>query len=297
MANTLPPIDPSLRFGAVHLAVADLGRSVDFYTRALGLRSIFSSEERTVLGAAAEGPLLELAALPAPTLPPVRCTGLFHIAILHPDRPALADTMVRLGQAEWRLSGASDHGVSEALYLEDPDGLGLELYVDRPTAEWPRPPGGSGVLMHTAPLDLRALLAAAHGGGEAKIDPATTIGHIHLKVSNLKRSLAFYRDALGLQEQARLPGAAFLSAAGYHHHIGLNTWQSEGAPPPPTSAPGLRLIELQLANAGALSAVDERLRHAGVAELNRGEDGVTVRDPDGQELSIVHPLGVSRQLV
>ncbi len=204
---------------------------------------------------------------------------------------------MRLGQAEWRLSGASDHGVSEALYLEDPDGLGLELYVDRPTAEWPRPPGGSGVLMHTAPLDLRALLAEAHGGGEAKIDPATTIGHIHLKVSNLERSLAFYRDALGLQEQARLPGAAFLSAAGYHHHIGLNTWQSEGAPPPPASAPGLRLSELQLASAGALSAVNERLRHAGVAELNRGEDGVTVRDPDGQELSIVHPLGVSRQLV
>jgi catechol 2,3-dioxygenase len=286
--DDLPPIDPSLRFGAVHLAVADLGRSVDFYIRALGLKSLFSDEEHAVLGARVERPLLKLAALPAPTPPPARCTGLFHLALLHPDRPALADTFVRLDRAGWRLSGAADHGVSEALYLEDPDGLGLELYADRPTAEWPRPPGGRGARMHTAPLDLRSLLAEAHGGGEAEVDSATTIGHIHLKVSELERSLAFYRDAVGLEEQARLPGAVFLSAAGYHHHVGLNTWQSEGAPPPPASAPGLRLIELHLDGVGALSAVEARLRRAKIPALERHGDGVTVRDPDGQELSIAH---------
>ena len=167
--------------------------------------------------------------------------------------------MRRIAASGWPIDGASDHGVSEALYLSDPDGLGIEIYADRPREQWERPADGRGVRMVTLALDLDDLLAQSPGSPGEPIAAGTAIGHVHLKVADVERAAAFYRDALGLEEQARLPSAAFLSAGGYHHHVGLNSWQSAGASPPPDDAPGLREVEFALDGAAAL----ERSRRLG----------------------------------
>jgi catechol 2,3-dioxygenase len=243
-------IDPSLRIAAVHLAVADLPRSADFYERVLGLPLISRDEEHALLGPDRQHPALELTAIAAPTLLSPHTTGLFHVAWLHPSRAALADTVRRIAGARWPIEGASDHGVSEALYLSDPDGLGIEIYADRPREQWQRPPSGHGVKMVTLALDLDDLLAQSQldvgDSAIAAIAPQTTIGHVHLKVADVPSALGFYRDALGFEQQAALPSAAFVSAGGYHHHIGLNSWQSRGASGPPPSAPQLREIDFAL---------------------------------------------------
>jgi catechol 2,3-dioxygenase len=243
-------IDPSLRIAAVHLAVADLSRSAEFYERVLGLPLISRDDERALLGPDASRPALELSAIDAPTLLSPHTTGLFHVAWLHPTRAALADTVRRIAGSRWPIEGASDHGVSEALYLGDPDGLGIEIYADRPRAGWERPADGHGVRMFTRSLDLEDLLAQSSSEiGDSAIDEiatGTSIGHVHLKVADVPRAVAFYRDRLGFEEQAQLPSAAFVSAGGYHHHIGLNSWQSSGAGAPPPSAPQLREIDFEL---------------------------------------------------
>ncbi len=264
------PIDPSLSIGAVRLAVADLARSSDFYERMLGLPLIRLEDERALLGSDPELPALELSAIADPTPLSPHDTGLFHVAWLHPSRAGLAETVKRIARARWPIDGASDHGVSEALYLSDPDGLGIEIYVDRPRESWQRPPGGHGVRMVTLALDVEDLLAQAPGELEEAseaIEPGTNIGHVHLKVADVPRAFAFYRDTLGLEEQAQLPSAAFLSAGGYHHHIGLNSWQSRGAQPSPPSTPGLREIRFT---------------------LDGGERPALV-DPDGNSLSFGPP--------
>jgi catechol 2,3-dioxygenase len=243
-------IDPSLRIAAVHLAVADLSRSADFYERVLGLPLISREDEHALLGPDPQRPALELTAIAAPTPLSPHTTGLFHVAWLHPTRTALAETIRRIAGARWPIEGASDHGVSEALYLSDPDGLGIEIYADRPREQWQRPPGGHGVKMVTLALELDDLLAQSPidvgDSALATIAPGATIGHVHLKVADVPRAVEFYRDALGFEEQAQLPSAAFVSAGGYHHHIGLNSWQSRGASGPPPSAPQLSAIDFEL---------------------------------------------------
>lgn len=256
------PIDPALRIASVHLAVSDLARSLDFYERLLGLPLISREEDRALLGPDPERPLLGLTRLSDPIPVPRGSTGLFHFALLYPTRQALAESVLRVAHSRWPLDGASDHGVSEAIYLSDPDGLGIELYNDRPREQWPRPADGHGVAMVTLPLDLDGLLAQAPGGPTPAVPVGTIIGHVHLKVAEVSRSLAFYRDALGFEEQARLPSAAFLSAGGYHHHVGLNSWHSQGGSPPPDTASGLRLIEFALSGADALEALERRLGQA-----------------------------------
>jgi catechol 2,3-dioxygenase len=280
------PIDPSLRIRAVRLDVADLARSAEFYERVLGLPLISREQDSALLGADPQRPALKLRTIDAPTPLQPRSTGLFHVAWLHPTRAALAETVRRIaGAARWPIDGASDHGVSEALYLSDPDGLGIEIYADRPREQWQRPVDGRGVSMVTLPLDLDDLLAQSIGEAGATIAPETSIGHVHMKVADVPRAVGFYRDALGFEEQAMLPSAAFLSAGGYHHHVGLNSWQSAGASPPPETAPGLRSVAYELGSTGALDELRER-----VAESNGGgedaqidaEDGrVTLRDADG----------------
>ena len=287
------PIDPALRIGPVRLAVGEISRSVDFYERMLGLAVISRDPDSALLGPDRERPALVLDGLAHPTAAPPRSTGLFHLAWLHPSRAALAATVQRVGRGRWPIEGASDHGVSEALYLRDPDGLGIEIYVDRPHEQWEPGAHGHGVKMVTLPLDLEDLLACAPEEPVASIAPGTVVGHVHLKVSDVPRAAAFYRDALGFTEQARLPSAAFLSAGGYHHHIGLNSWQSLSGSAPPDSAPGLRLIEFELGDADALAALQRRLRGApgGTFSLQREVDmhgageHLTVSDPDGHRLS------------
>jgi catechol 2,3-dioxygenase len=280
-------IDPALRIRSVELAVGDIERSADFYERVLGLPLIARERDRARLGADAGTPALLLSEIAHPTPVPVGGTGLYHVAWLHPSRAALAASVRRVAAAGWPFEGASDHGVSEALYLSDPDGLGIELYADRPRERWRRPAGGSGVVMVTQPLDLEDLLAQAAAEPTPAMPPDTVVGHVHLKVADVPRATAFYRDALGLQEQAQLPSAAFLSAGGYHHHVGLNSWQSAGAQAAPDSAPGLRRVEFELGGAQAVDAVERGLGDAGWAPAQaRDEDGgVSVRDPDGQLLA------------
>jgi catechol 2,3-dioxygenase len=287
-----PTIDPSLRIASARLDVADLSRSADFYEHVLGLPSISREQDKALLGADAERPALELSALPEPAPLSPHSSGLFHVAWLHPSRFALAETVQRIARARWPIDGASDHGVSEALYLSDPDGLGIEIYADRPRETWQRPPDGRGVVMVTRPLDLDDLLAQAPGATDDFVAPGTSIGHVHLKVADVPRATAFYRDVLGLEEQALLPSAAFLSAGGYHHHIGLNSWQSRGASPSPLSAPGLRQIGFELADAERLGALRSAVTTAGRPEPELGPasdepDVVVLRDPDGIRLSFV----------
>jgi catechol 2,3-dioxygenase len=291
MLANLPPIDPALRIGSAELAVSDLSRSADFYERVLGLPVISRGEDSALLGPDREHPLLALTALADPTPVPPRSTGLFHIAWLHPSRAALAETVRRVVSGRWPFDGASDHGVSEALYLSDPDGLGIEIYVDRPRELWDRPADGRGVKIVTLPLDLDDLLATS-AATSAALPADAAIGHVHLKVADVPRAVAFYRDALGLDEQARLPSAGFLSAGGYHHHIGLNSWQSQGGLPAPDSAPGLRLLDIELSDAEALGALERRLVEGGNGAGGRDhppvrerEGRIALRDPDGHALA------------
>jgi catechol 2,3-dioxygenase len=283
----MSPIDPSLRIGSVELAVRDLARSSDFYERVLGLPVIERDEHTARLGTDPERPALVLSHLASATPAPPRSTGLYHVAWLHPTRAALADTVRRIASARWRFDGAADHGVSEALYLSDPDGLGIEIYVDRPRERWQRPADGHGVEMVTLPLDVDDLLAQAGGEPSATVAQGTHVGHVHLKVSDVHRANAFYRDALGLEEQAQLPSAAFVSAGGYHHHLGLNSWESRGGARAPDSAPGLRSVGFEFGGGtDAIEALERTLSDAHTdAAATREQDGsLSLRDPDGQLL-------------
>jgi catechol 2,3-dioxygenase len=288
-------IDPALRIRLVRLAVADLATSADFYERVLGLPLLDRADDRALLGTDSGDPALELVPQPGARPAPPRSTGLFHVAWLHPSREALADTVRRIAAARWPFTGASDHGVSEALYLDDPDGLGIEVYADRPMEQWGRLPGG-GYEIYTAPLDLDDLMAADTHGPSPRMAPGTGIGHVHLKVTDVDAAERFYQR-LGFEQQARIPQAAFVSAGGYHHHVGLNSWQSAGAQHAPPESPGLRLVAFELSGEEAVEAVagaagdaagprapapgDEH--GAGAATAREGE--LLVSDPDGETLS------------
>jgi catechol 2,3-dioxygenase len=282
-------IDPSLRIRSVELAVSDLPRSVDFYERVLGLPLIVRDEHRAELGADPARPALLLGDIAAPTPLPPGATGLYHVAWLHPSRAALAETVLRVAGSRWLIEGASDHGVSEALYLSDPDGLGIEIYADRPRERWERPPEGHGVKMVTLPLDVDDLLAQSAAEPAPAMPAGTAVGHVHLKVSDVPRAAAFYRDRLGFEEQAKLPSAAFLAAGGYHHHVGVNSWQSRGATPAPDSAPGLRGIEFELGGAGALEELERGLAQEGGEPRGAHveDERMAVTDPDGVPLTFV----------
>ncbi len=271
----------------MRLAVSDLARSIAFYARVLGLALLSRNEQSAVLGAGEERRALALSALPDPTAASPRDTGLFHVAWLHPSRAALAATVRRVLAAGWHIDGASDHGVSEALYLSDPDGLGIEIYADRPPERWERPTGGHGVKMFTRPLDVEDLLAQAPDEPPQQIEPETVIGHVHLKVGDVSRAASFYHDVLGFSEQATLPSAAFLAADGYHHHIGLNSWQSRGAGAAPPTAPGLRLVEFTLGDADSLAQLERGIAQApgGPFEIRRERERLLLDDPDGNLLA------------
>ena len=250
------------RLGAIRLRVGDVERLTRFYEQAIGLQ-VVEDGPVTALGVDGQA-LVELEAAPDAPPRPLHTTGLFHLAILVPSRADLALALRRVAAAGWRLSGASDHLVSEALYLSDPEGNGIELYRDRPRDEWP---AVGGVLqMDTLPLDLGSLLSEVDeaNGDDAGMPAGTTLGHVHLQVSDLTAAEHFWADALGFDVTVRgYPGALFVSAGGYHHHVGLNTWAGDGAPPPPDGALGLDRFEVVLPDAGAVSDAGERLAATG----------------------------------
>ncbi len=270
------------RLGAVRLRVGDLERLTRFYEEAIGLRVL---DDGPLVRLGVDGtPLVELAAAPdAPPRPP-HTTGLYHLALLVPTRADLALALRRAVTAGWRLTGASDHLVSEALYLRDPEGNGIELYRDRPRDEWPR--AGGELQLDTLPLALGDLLSAAdEEADDTGMPPGTTLGHVHLQVADLAAAERFWSDALGFDVTVRgYPGALFVAAGGYHHHVGLNTWAGVGAPPPPEGALGLARFEVVLPDADAVSAAAERL--SGVGPIELVEEGVLAVDPSGNAVLV-----------
>jgi catechol 2,3-dioxygenase len=284
-------IPSETHIGPVCLTVADLDREREFYERAIGLRVLGDEGDAdgSTLRLGADGTVaIEL--IGDPDAPPRRrgTTGLFHLAILVPSRADLASALRRVVGAGGPLAGASDHLVSESLYLADPEGNGIEVYRDRPREEWRRVDGQ--IEMATLPLDLDSLLAEQREGESSHAPARTRIGHVHLHVADLAAAEEFYAGVLGLDVTVRgYPGALFLSAGGYHHHIGVNTWAGEGAPAPPPGSRGLRHFEILLPGTADLEAAERRLRDAEV-EARRDGEGVHTADPsrNGIVLTATH---------
>ncbi|HEX3616563.1 MAG TPA: VOC family protein [Solirubrobacteraceae bacterium] len=284
----MPSLPAASAIGTVHLTAASLERARAFYERVIGLSSAEQPDGSLLLGGAAGSspPLLALAGDSAASPRDPRETGLFHLAILLPTRRDLAVALVRLAQAGWRLDGASDHLVSEALYLTDPEGNGIELYHDRSRSSWRRDADGQ-LAMATLPLDLDDLLgeleaAPLDARADALMPADTRIGHVHLQVAELDRIERFYAVVLGFDVMVRgYPGALFVAAGGYHHHIGLNTWNSRGGSRPSPGSVGLRAYEVRLGDVDAVEQALARLEAAGIA-TEVGPGGTTmVRDPSG----------------
>jgi catechol 2,3-dioxygenase len=274
-------IRPDTTLGTVRLTVSDLPSSRDFYEQAIGLRATELDDGTLAFGAPGGSTLVELHGNPSAPRLDRRAPGLYHFAILVPSRRDLALALARLAEARSPLDGASDHLVSEALYLSDPAGNGIEIYRDRPREEWPRSNGE--LAMSTLPLGLDGLLSELTSATELQrqAPSETRIGHVHLQVADLRDAEAFYSGVLGFDVMVRgYPGALFVSAGGYHHHIGLNTWNSAGFAPPKPGSIGLRSFEVVLPDEQELERVQQRVRAAGVP-LERAGDAYSIRDPSG----------------
>jgi catechol 2,3-dioxygenase len=282
----MPTIARSTTVGAVHLTVSDLARSLRWYRDVVGLHA--RDRAGGVAALTADGDDL-LVLYEEPGARPVQGhTGLFHFALLVPDRGDLAAWLHHAARTHVPLTGMSDHNVSEALYLRDPDGHGIEIYRDRPRQEWHR--DAEGVHMVSDPLDTRSLLAAL-GPNEpppfAGLPRGTRMGHVHLHVASLEPTEAFYRDVLGFDLTARLPGAAsFFSAGGYHHHLAGNVWAGRGATPPPPGSAALRHATIVVPDAAERDRAAERVGAAG-GEPAALDGGVLVRDPSHNGLLLV----------
>ncbi len=279
------------RLGPVRLQVADLARSLKFYADVLGLHPLAGDGLAVALGAAGdERPLVELrerrGARPAPRRGSL---GLYHFAILLPDRPALARFLHHLSDLGVQ-AGAADHLVSESFYLHDPDNLGIEVYADRPRSTWRRI--GRELMMATDPVDLAGLLQGAENVPWTSVPRGTTIGHVHLHVGDLGEAAGFYSEAVGFDRTVwHYPGALFLAAGGYHHHLGTNTWAGSGAAP--AQAEDARLLEwtIELPDSAGLTAL--------AASLARGGYSSRWEEPSGQDRQLVaqDPWGTGIRIV
>ncbi len=268
--------------GAVHITVGDLQRSLAFYGEVVGLRTLQRDDGRALLGV--NGAELLTVEAVAGARSPFRATGLYHFAIRVPDRHSLARWLARAIDRQIPIDGASDHFVSEAIYLHDPDGHGIEIYADRPRTLWE----GRVSAMGVGALDIRGLLAQLDGTEPElnEMPPGTDMGHIHLQVGDIPETIAFYRDVLGFDLMMEYgDSAAFFSAGGYHHHIGTNTWHSKGAGPPPVGTASLQDATILLATEEERAAAVERVRAAGY-QHEVDHDAVSVFDPSGIKLRL-----------
>ncbi len=269
--------------GTVTLSVSDLEAGETFYRDALGLATRERGPGWLALGTPGTTLLhLEEGAVgrAASGLP-----GLYHLAILVPDRQVLGAWLLHALEIGLALQGAADHAVSEAIYLADPEGNGIEIYRDRPRHAWKTRQGQ--IAMTTEPLDAHDLTAAAAPSWDG-LPEGSSIGHVHLQVGELARSAAFYGDALGFpRTNDAFPGACFLGAGGYHHHLGLNTWGVRGRGPRPPGAAGLRRIEVLVPDENARASAQRRLIRAGHdARAGDAGDAFDVADPDGLEVRV-----------
>lgn len=279
---TLPD---TLTLGPAALTVSDLDRSVQFYREALGMAELGRDGDTAIMGAG-QTPLLHLTGQVGATPQPPHSTGLYHVAILLPNRAELGSALLRVDRAGWAFQGFGDHYVSEAAYLADPDGNGLELYADRPRDTW-RWDGPQRLHMGTAALDVQSIVNEVRNPhADWRMPAGTVIGHMHLRVGDTSVAERFYAEALGFDITVRVPGASFLSAGGYHHHLGANQWQSRGAGAAPRSAVGLRWWTVQLPDADAVAAAQARLEAAGYATAPVG-GGFEAGDPWGTPVRVV----------
>ena len=274
------------RLGVVRLQVSDIARSLAYYEQVLGFRTLRRDAGVAVLGTVdGDTPILELHERPGARPVPRRGRlGLFHFAILLPDRASLGRFLAHLATVGAQ-AGMSDHLVSEALYLSDPDGLGIEVYADRPRSQWQY--NGREIAMSTLPLNAEDLVAAGEGQRWAGMPNGTTMGHVHLHVGDLAKAAAFYHDALGFDKVVwGYPGALFLSAGGYHHHLGTNTWAA-GAPPAGEDDARLLEWEMVLPDAASAAAAAESVERAGGAVERSADGSIVAHDPWGTAVRLV----------
>ncbi len=287
---TAPPagIAPTV-IGPIGLLVRDLPNIIDFYRESIGLSVQQQSDHAAVLGVGG-APLIQLQHTPVEIFRR-RSPGLYHTAILLPSRASLAEWLHRAISTGVTLRGAADHGVSEAIYLEDPEGNGIEIYQDRAKDLWPRTAGG--LAMVTERLDVDGLLAEIPNGKAtpipAELSPQARIGHVHLRVANLSAAEAFYRDLLKMNLMQRFgDSAAFLSYGGYHHHLGLNTWESRGTLPRPAGAPGLFAFHLYPPDSSVYESIRAAAHTHAANHGGSGDDGsLQLQDPSGNRI-VVH---------
>ena len=290
-------IHPATRMGPVHLTVADLEKQIAFYREVLGFELHWREGSAAGLGAGQEDLLRLTEQVGAPRVRGT--TGLYHFAVLLPNRKELGRRLARLFSLRYP-NYPTDHVMTETTYLDDPEGNGIELYVDTPEDGTFAIVDGNFIARDSSgelrsgrdPLDVEALLAELGPGDrlDTPLPIATKIGHVHLHVSDLDQAVAFYQRLLGFGDQgisSRL-GAAFVSAGGYHHHIGLNTWLGRGAPPPPPDSLGLRHYTIMLPDQVELTRTLEHLRQAGLAG-EASNEGVLIRDPSRNGVLLVEP--------
>ncbi len=257
----------------VALKVSDLSNSIAFYEEVIGLKVRKREQDRVFLSADGVHDILVLRQPENPVSPPPGATGLYHNALLLPSRADLADFWIHLENHRQWLKGASDHSVSEAIYLEDPDGIGIEIYSDRDEV-----PVES---MGTERLQVDDLLQYATNTPWERIPEKTVMGHIHLKVKDLEESIAFYRDAIGFKLMMQLGNsAAFMATGGYHHHMGLNTWESQGGPTPPEEATGIDYALVSVPDQKTLDSIIDRVQEVTGVEKSEQGDHI-VKDPSG----------------
>lgn len=277
---------PHTFIGQVHLIVEDLDRSLLFYQDILGLKMLDRTNDKALLSADGKTALITIEQPENVTPIERNRTGLYHLAILLPGRTDLANVLLHLLQAGYPLQGASDHLVSEALYLADPDGNGIEIYTDRPSETWSWE--GKEVVMATEPLDAEGLLAEGKGKSFTGLPSGTVMGHIHLQVADLDKAQRFYCEGLGfdLVNSKYGQSARFISSGGYHHHIGLNTWHSAGTPARSEKSVGLELYSLVLPNEDARREAVDRLQQLGESVTEENGDLFT-KDPSGNRIQLV----------
>jgi catechol 2,3-dioxygenase len=278
MSTTTATLPDTLTLGPTALTVRDVDRSAGFYENVIGLDTLERSDGRAVMGSG-DRPVLELVAEPGASVPG-REAGLYHVALLYPSREELAHVAQRLIESRTAVQGASDHHTHEAFYLPDPDGNGLELAADRPRDQWPDLQDAYDLTKGAPqPLDVADLMTLVDGRPVvARAEPGVRVGHLHLHVGDVDEGLAFYRDVIGFDEIANMGTAAFVSAGGYHHHLGFNTWRGQGVPPAGEGRLGMREWTVLLP-ADELPAVRERVTAAGYDAEDRDGGGFTVRDP------------------
>lgn len=282
MNTSTPILPPETHISHIHLRVRSIQMARTFYVGLLGMTLLEGSDNDTLLQLGTDpnaSPLLTITAEKTARTRPFHTTGLYHIAFLFPDRNALACTLMRLLQHGWPLQGAADHGVSEAIYLADAEGNGIELYVDRPKTEWPVENGK--LAMVSEPLNLNSLLETLGECPNLAINPRTRIGHIHLNVSNLEQTRHFYSHQVGFEvTQDSFAGAIFFASNGYHHHIGANNWNGPNIMPAPHGAAGLVHFEIKMPDLDDLAQIRQRLDSDAI-ETYQEARGFSAMDPSG----------------